>query len=556
MADKADWTNVTSLSSPLTDSVTDSSVEASQSPWWRDAVIYQVYIRSFADFDGDGVGDLAGIRSRLPYLRDLGVDALWVTPFYPSPMADGGYDVADYRNIEPLFGTLADANALVTEAHSLGLRVIVDLVPNHTSDQHVWFQQALSSLPGSRERARYIFRDGQGPDGAQPPNDWPSVFGGTAWQRVPDGQWYLHLFAPEQPDLDWENPEVRAEFEAILRFWLDRGVDGFRIDVAHGLVKDPALPDIGPDEEHILEPPDRPNHPFWDRDGVHDIYRSWRNVLDAYDGDRMAVAEAWVRSAERVARYIRPDELQQSFNFRFLKAPWSAPTLRRVIDTSLKADRDVDATTTWVLSNHDVERVVTRYGGGDTGRLRARAAALLMLALPGSAYIYQGEELGLEEVDLPDDVLQDPIWERSGRKRRGRDGARVPLPWSGSAAPYGFSPNGAATWLPQPANWRSLTVEAQLHDPDSTLSLYRQALAARHTISALRTGDMRWLETPSDDVLAFSRGNDALVCVVNTATSSVALPGLGKVVLASGPLTDSGALPPDTAAWYDGLATT
>jgi alpha-glucosidase len=553
--ERAHWANVTSLSSTPATSSPVTPPSPPPPPWWRDAVIYQVYIRSFADSDGDGVGDLAGIRSRLPYLRDLGVDALWVTPFYPSPMADGGYDVADYRNIEPLFGTLADADALVTEAHALGLRVIVDLVPNHTSDQHVWFKQALSSLPGSRERARYIFRDGQGPDGAQPPNDWPSVFGGTAWQRVPDGQWYLHLFAPEQPDLDWQNPDVRAEFEAILRFWLDRGVDGFRIDVAHGLVKDPALPDIGPDEEHILGPPDRPNHPFWDRDGVHDIYRSWRNVLDVYDGDRMAVAEAWVRSPERVARYIRPDELQQSFNFHFLKAPWSAPTLRRIIDTSLKADREVDATTTWVLSNHDIERVVTRYGGGDTGRRRARAAALLMLALPGSAYIYQGEELGLEEVDLPDEALRDPIWERSGRTRRGRDGARVPLPWSGSASPYGFSPDGAAPWLPQPTTWRSLTVEAQLRDPDSTLSLYRQALSARHTIPALRASDMRWLDAPSDDVLAFTRGNDGLVCVINAGTSAVALPGLGKVILASGPLTEAGALPADTAAWYDGLAT-
>jgi alpha-glucosidase len=541
---------VTSLSSP----VISFSPAPSAAPWWRDAVIYQVYIRSFADSDGDGIGDLAGIRSRLPYLRDLGVDALWVTPFYPSPMADGGYDVADYRDIEPLFGTLTDADALVRDAHALGLRVIIDLVPNHTSDRHAWFQQALTAPAGSRERARYIFRNGRGPDGAEPPNDWPSVFGGTAWARLPDGQWYLHLFSPEQPDLDWENGEVRDEFEAIVRFWLDRGVDGFRIDVAHGLVKDPALPDIGPDEEHILGPPDRVDHPFWDRDGVHDIYRSWRSILDSYDGDRMAVAEAWVRSPERMARYIRPDELQQSFNFHFLKAPWSGPTLRGVIDASLQADRAVKATTTWVLSNHDVERVVTRYGGGATGRRRARAAALLMLALPGSAYIYQGEELGLEEVDLPDHVRQDPIWQRSGQTRRGRDGARVPLPWSGSAAPFGFSPNGTPPWLPQPPSWGDRTVETQLQNPDSTLSLYREALRIRRSSPALRTSHMRWLDSPSEDVLAFTRGDDdSLVCVVNAGTSIVDLPGLGEIILASGPLAEAAALPPDTAAWYAGL---
>ena len=524
------------------------------SPWWRDAVIYQIYIRSFADSDGDGLGDLAGIRSRLPYLRDLGVDALWVTPFYPSPMADGGYDVADYRDIEPRFGTLEDADDLVTEAHALGLRVIVDLVPNHTSDRHAWFQQALAAPPGSRERARYIFRDGRGPAGAEPPNDWPSVFGGPAWKRVPDGQWYLHLFTAQQPDLDWQNPDVRAEFESVLRFWLDRGVDGFRIDVAHGLVKDPALPDVGPDEEHILGPPDRLDHPFWDRDGVHDIYRSWRSVLDSYDGDRMAVAEAWVRSPERMARYIRPDELQQSFNFHFLKAPWSGPALRKIIDSSLRVNRAARATTTWVLSNHDVQRVATRYGGGEQGRRRARAAALLMLALPGSAYIYQGEELGLEEVDLSDEVLQDPIWQRSGGKRRGRDGARVPMPWSGPTPPFGFSPDGAATWLPQPTSWRSITVEAQLRDAGSMLSLYRRALRIRRSTPALHNGEMRWLQAPSESVLAFGRGDDtSLVCVVNTGPSVEGLPGLGEVVVSSGPLGEAGALPPDTAAWYAGI---
>ncbi|MDP9418478.1 MAG: glycoside hydrolase family 13 protein, partial [Actinomycetota bacterium] len=410
--------------------------------WWRNAVIYQVYIRSFADSDGDGVGDLPGIRSRLPYLAELGVDAIWVTPFYPSPMADGGYDVADYRDIEPIFGTLADADALVTEAHALGIRVVIDLVPNHTSDRHAWFQAALAGEPGSPERARYWFRSGRGTDGFEPPNDWESVFGGSAWVRLPDGEWYLHLFAPEQPDLNWDNPQVVEEFHSILRFWLDRGVDGFRIDVANALEKDPALPDFGPDrEDQDLTVADGPNHPFWDRDEVHEVYRGWRRVLDEYGPDRLAVAEAWVPSHERLAKYVRPDELQTAFNFEFLKCPWDAQQMRSVIDQSIATTESVGAPTTWVLSNHDVMRHATRYGrldetggvaGGltaaerpeidvDRGLARARAAALLMLALPGSAYVYQGEELGLPEVlDLPDEVLQDPIWERSGHTRRGR----------------------------------------------------------------------------------------------------------------------------------------
>ncbi|MGH8971460.1 MAG: alpha-amylase family glycosyl hydrolase, partial [Actinomycetes bacterium] len=368
-------------------------------PWWRDAVIYQIYIRSFADSDGDGVGDLAGIRSRLPYLRDLGVDAIWVTPFYPSPMADGGYDVADYRDIEPMFGTLDDADALIADAHDLGLRVIIDIVPNHTSDQHAWFQAALAAGPGSPERARYIFRPGRGPAGAAPPTDWESVFGGSAWKRLPDGDWYLHLFAPEQPDLDWENPEIVEDFHATLRFWLDRGVDGFRIDVANSLTKDQSFPDLGMHEdEQILAVHEGPGHPFWDRDDVHEIYRGWRRVIDEYDGERVFVGEAWVNSPERLALYVRPGELHTAFNFQFLRASWDATTMRSVIDACIATMAGVAAPTTWVLSNHDVTRHPTRYarlddtGGGvgagqrvgpDTpldparGLRRARAATLL-----------------------------------------------------------------------------------------------------------------------------------------------------------------------------------
>ena len=527
----------------------EPAAEPAEEPWWRTAVIYQVYIRSFADADGDGVGDLAGIRSRLPYLVDLGVDALWITPFYPSPMADGGYDVADYRDIDPLFGELAEAEKLVEEAHTLGLRIIVDLVPNHTSDQHAWFQAALRAAPGSPERGRYLFRDGRGPGGDQPPTDWLSVFGGPAWERVPDGQWYLHLFAPEQPDLDWTNPEVVEEFHSVLRFWLDRGVDGFRIDVAHGLAKDPAMPDVGEDAEDILEPTTRLDHPFWDRDEVHEVYRGWRQVVEEYDGERMLVGEAWVATPERRAGYVRADELHTAFNFDFVRAEWDAAALREVIDQCLAADSAVGAPTTWVLANHDVTREVTRYGGGGRGLARARAAALLMLALPGGAYVYQGEELGLEEVtDLPEELLADPTWERSGHTVRGRDGCRVPIPWTPDGPSLGFGPGDP--WLPQPAHWDRLSVGAQDGTEGSTLELFRTALRLRRELlESSAPASMRWLDSPAT-ALVFRRdaGAGPVVCAVNLGRGSLPLPEHEEVLLASGPLEDA-ALPGDTAVW-------
>ncbi|GGQ10854.1 hypothetical protein GCM10010215_39860 [Streptomyces virginiae] len=406
-----------------------SNATTASGDWWRDAVIYQVYVRSFADSDGDGIGDLRGVRSRLPHLARLGVDAVWLTPFYVSPQADGGYDVADYRAVDPLFGDLADADELVRAAHELGLRVIVDVVPNHTSEQHPWFRAALAGEPGARER--YLFRRGRGSDGSLPPNDWESIFGGPAWTRVADGEWYLHLFAPEQPDLDWTHPEVTAEFDSILRFWLDLGVDGFRIDVAHGMVKADGLPDIGRGAQATLigaEP-----LPFFDQDGVHEIHRSWRRLLDSYEGARIGVAEAWAPSSERLALYVRPDELHQAFNFRFLNCPWDPAAMRTVIDESLSATTAVGAPTTWVLSNHDVVRHVTRYGGGPRGLARARAAAMLMLSLPGSAYLYQGEELGLPEVsDLPPASRQDPAFRRGRRQQ-------IPVP-AGAPAPGPATP--------------------------------------------------------------------------------------------------------------------
>ncbi|MCU7729103.1 glycoside hydrolase family 13 protein [Actinoplanes sp. KI2] len=515
------------------------------SPWWRHAVIYQVYVRSFADSDGDGIGDLPGVRSRLPYLRDLGVDALWLNPFYPSPQADAGYDVSDYRDVDPRFGALADAEALIADAHAYGLRVIFDLVPNHTSDEHPWFRAALAAPPGSRERARYLFRDGRG---SLPPNNWASAFGGRAWTQVADGQWYLHLFAPQQPDLDWTNDEVREEFRSILRFWLDRGVDGFRVDVAHGLAKDPEMPDLGAGQ--ATSGPAVAGHPHWDLDEVHDVYRSWRRISDGYPGDRTFVGEIWVADPARLARYLRPDELHTAFNFTFLLAPWEAGALRRAVDESMQALTAVGAPATWVLSNHDVIRHVTRYGGGATGVRRARAAALLMLALPGGAYVYQGEELGLPEVtDLPAELRQDPTFLRTRGADPGRDGCRVPLPWSGTAPPFGFGPGTA--WLPQPAEWARLTVDRQAGDPASMLSLYRSALRHRATVPALTEGPLGWL--PADgDVLAFDRG-PGFVCVVNAGDRPAAAPDRvrgARLLLSSDPLGGNGVLPPDTAAWY------
>ncbi|PWW23326.1 alpha-glucosidase [Geodermatophilus normandii] len=533
-------------------------------PWWRTAVVYEVYLRSFADGTGDGLGDVPGLRSRLPYLADLGVDALWVTPWYPSPMADGGYDVVDHRDVDPRFGTLADVDALLVDAHALGLRVVVDLVANHTSAEHPWFRAALAAGPGAPERSRYFFRDGRA-GGSAPPNDWISAFGGPAWTRVtgPGGpeQWYLHLFAPEQPDLDWTSPEVREEFDGIVRSWLDRGVDGIRVDAAPALAKIPGLPDAGHPPGASFASSEWVGNPHWDVDEVHEVFRRWRRIGDSYDGDRLFVSEAVVNGPERLARYVRPDELHTTFNFDYLKAPWDARALRRVVDGTLAALAPVGAPATWVLSSHDETRHVTRFGRAHSGAAvmgfddaapadlalglrRARAAALLTLALPGGAYLYQGEELGLPEVeDLPADALQDPTWERSGHTARGRDGCRVPLPWSGNAPPFGFAPDGVTPWLPQPASWASLTAAAQDADPASTLSLYRAALRLRRQL--LSEEPLSWLDL-GGDVLAFDRGA-ALRCVVNLSARPVPLAGLGRPLLTSEAAGD--ALAPDAAAW-------
>ena len=520
--------------------------------WWRDAVIYQIYPRSFADGDGDGTGDLAGVRSRLPYLRSLGVDALWFTPWYLSPLADGGYDVADYRVIDPAFGTVDEAEQLIAEAAGLGILTIIDVVPNHVSSEHEWFRAALAAGPGSPERERFWFKEG-----AESPTDWVSSFSGDTWTRTknPDGtpgEWYLHLFTPEQPDLNWNHPDVRREHEAILRFWFDRGVAGIRIDSATMPVKDPAFPLLGQTEDH----------PYVDRDGVHEIYRAWRAVADSYDPPRVLVGEIWLADPDRFARYLRPDEIHTAFNFDLMARPWLAAELRESIKTTLAAHEPVNAPATWVLSNHDITRPVTRYGREDSsfsfsakrfgvptdlakGRRRARAAALLTAALPGSLYIYQGDELGLPEVeDLPLAALQDPIFHRSEGADPGRDGCRVPLPWTTTGPSFGFNSQGFGPWLPQPAGWGALSVEAQQQDPDSMLSLYRAALAQRGDIS----GDLTWLVgLNTDDVLAFRRGDDFL-CLVNLGAEPLQLPPNTTVLLASSALAGDH-LPTDTAVW-------
>ncbi|MFD1721967.1 glycoside hydrolase family 13 protein [Amnibacterium endophyticum] len=529
--------------------------------WWRTAVVYQVYPRSFADGNADGIGDLEGLLSRVPYLERLGVDAVWLSPFYPSALADGGYDVDDYTDVDPRIGTLQQFDEVVAALHAARIRIVVDIVPNHSGSGHAWFQQALAAAPGSPERARYVFRDGTGEGGSEPPSDWVSHFGGSAWTRVPDGQWYLHLFAPEQPDFDWSNPEVREEFHRILRFWSDRGVDGFRVDVAHGLAKDLAeplrsYPRISRD---VLV--DDGTDPLFDRDEVHEIFRGWRTVLNEYDPPRSAVAEAWA-SPSRLPLYARPDELGQAFQFDLVLVPWERDAFRRTIAECLDRARSVGASSTWVLSNHDIVRHASRFGlptdvdlpawlmthGAQPaedralGLRRARAAALLMLALPGAAYLYQGEELGLPEVaDLPFEVLQDPIWERHGHTDKGRDGARVPLPWTAEGGSFGFGDGGA--FLPQPAWFADLAVEVQEGDPDSTLELYRSALRLR---ASLGDGESATLPDVRPSVLEIEReGGWRSVTAFGEATP---LPP-GEVLLCSAPLGDDRLLPADATAW-------
>ncbi len=534
--------------------------------WWRTAVIYQVYPRSFSDSSGNGIGDLRGVTTRLDHLAALGVDAVWLSPFYRSPQNDAGYDVSDYCDVDPMFGTLADADALIARAHQLGLKVIFDIVPNHSSSEHVWFQEALAAGPGAPERDHYIFREGRGPDGSEAPNNWLSTFGGPAWTRITEadgtpGPWYLHLFDTTQPDFDWTNPWVADRFDEVLRFWLDRGIDGFRIDVAHGLAKAPGLPDVDTDPLLLGGGHTEEAHPYWSRDDVHDVWRRWRRVTDEYDGDRALVAEAWVLPLSKMAKWVRADELHQAFNFGYLMTPWDSRDLRAVIDDSLASFGSVGAPSTWVLSNHDTIRHTTRLSTKEplphnigigpvsldrpdesVSLTRGRAATLVMLALPGSAYVYQGEELGLPEaIDIPDDARQDPTFFHTPEGVYGRDGCRVPIPWESDAPAYGFSPTGAS-WLPQPASWARYAVDAQQGVDGSTLEMYRSALKLRRE-RALGSGVLSWNES-LPEVLDFTVAGVRVVA--NMSDDPVALPE-GDLLLASGPMHE--VLPPDTTVW-------
>ena len=554
---------------PQIDGSAATGTGADKGAWWRDAVVYQVYPRSFADGDGDGTGDLRGIARRLTALAELGVDAVWLSPFYPSPQRDGGYDVSDYCDVDPMFGTLDDFDLLVGEAHALGLRVIVDVVPNHASSEHPLFAAALASAPGSRERARFVFRDGSGAAGELPPNNWQSHFGGPAWTQVTEvdgspGQWYLHLFDPTQPDFDWDNDEVLAFFDEVLDFWLARGVDGFRVDVAHALVKAPGLPDWGGRADGASSPgfPGE-DAPMFDQPGVHAIYERWRARLEAWGADRILCAEANVAPLSRAAKWVRPREMHQAFNFAYLHAPWDARSLRAVIDESLAAFGGVGAPSTWVLSNHDVVRHATRFALPDgsvemghgiaqaagldpvRGERRARAATLLMLALPGAAYVYQGEELGLPEVlDIPAAQRRDPYFLRSGGAVAGRDGCRVPIPWEAAAPAYGFNATGES-WLPQPAQWATYARDVQRRDPASTLSLYTAALHLRKSL-ALGSGSLAWVRT-DDAVLGLVNGE--VLVLANLGADPVSLDG-HEVLLASTPdAVVDGHLTSDATVW-------
>ncbi|MET0461099.1 MAG: alpha-amylase family glycosyl hydrolase [Ilumatobacteraceae bacterium] len=544
--------------------------------WWSRAVVYQVYVRSFVDSDGDGIGDLEGLRGRLGHIASLGVDAIWLCPAYPSPQRDHGYDVADYFAVDPAYGDLEIFDRLVADARTHGLRVMLDMVPNHCSDQHPWFQAALTSSPGSDERARFWFR--HGPDG--PPNNWEAAFGGSVWTAVggDDPQWYLATFTPHQPDFDHRHPAVDEMFADALRFWFDRGVEGFRVDAVWPVGKDPALPDCPP-----LAPGEfNPAHRF--RPEGHDVWRRWRRVLDDYneahpDRDVMMIAEAYApRRADITAEYTRPDEFQQCFAFDLLLSPWHAPTMRRAIAEAFEHIRAQGAWPTFTLNNHDTQRTVTRFGHADSARAdawtgenllnphgsvdvalgtrRARAAAGLLLAMPGAVYLYQGEELGLPEwLDLPDDAREDPVFANTGGAKKGRDGCRVPLPWTAEpAGSYGFSParGTAAPWLPQPDDWGRYAADVQDGDDGSMLELYRRLVARRRT---LLTADAAELVDVADDVVAMWRGAVLVVCNAGSAPVDVALAAGLRPVLTTDAADASDAdggstVPGDTTMWF------
>lgn len=545
--------------------------DESTQQWWSDAVVYQIYPRSFSDANGDGVGDLNGILSKIDYLDDLGVDAIWLSPFYPSPLKDGGYDVADYRDVDSVIGTIQEFDKLVSAAHKRNIKIIIDIVPNHTSNQHPWFKEALNSEPGSAARNRYVFRKGKGKDFGTPPTNWLSNFGGSAWQPCGDGWYYLHLFSKEQPDLNWDNPEVREEFLSILKFWSDKGVDGFRIDVSHALAKD--LKDPLRDRLHPeIEVPEATDgsDPLWDRNEVHEIYRGWRKVFNQYNPPRFAVGETWSPFSDRVFQYARKDELGSVFDFSLLKTAWGREQYREVINRTYASARSVESAPTWVLSNHDVPRVASRLGLPEGIRVedwvtsngtnpqidevsaakRARSAAMMILFLPGTAFLYQGEELGLpEDVELKPDEIQDPLWEDSGHKNKGRDGARVPLPWSMASSSFGFNTTGKS-WLPQPAWWGKFSVAVERNDSNSFLSLYRAAIALRKEVLAKSSYSYKWGSENDTRILHLIRGS--IHMIINFSQEDVALPENARILLISDtPSTQKiKIVRPECAVWF------
>ncbi|MFY9304737.1 MAG: glycoside hydrolase family 13 protein [Rhodoluna sp.] len=551
----------------------DSNVlhKSIQSPeWWREAVIYQIYPRSFADGNGDGMGDLLGVTQRLESLASLGIDAIWFSPFFKSPQKDAGYDVADYKTIDPLFGTNQDFDDLLAKAKTLGIRIIVDLVPNHSSSEHELFQAALKSASSSPERDMYIFRDGKGENGELPPNNWESVFGGNAWTRItePDGtpgQWYLHIFDSSQPDFNWENKKVHELFDDVLRFWLDKGVAGFRIDVAHGMVKEIGLPDVKVPVSQTVGKDRESEHPFWGQEGIHDIIRGWRKILNEYD-DRVMCAEAWVLPLSRMAKWVRPDEYHQSFNFGYLETGWNKEGLVKVVTDSLIEFGKVGAPSTWVLSNHDVIRHVSRYGlpgvppqgdgiGPDgeqpdeaIGLRKGRAATAFMLGLPGSSYLFQGEELGLpEHTTLEGKYREDPTWFRTNGIRVGRDGCRVPIPWEANGgASFGFNTTGKS-WLPAPESYKRYARDAQEGVPGSTLELYKRLIKERKAF-ALGSGEFRFApEYSSASSLAYI--NNGILVISNFGPDTVNVPAGELLVTTQHDLTVEGVLEHDQTAW-------
>ena len=549
--------------------------------WWQEAVVYQLYPRSFADANGDGRGDFEGIRSHLDYLRDLGIDAIWMSPCFPSPQRDHGYDVADYFDVEPTYGTLDDFDRLVADAKARKIRIMLDIVPNHCSSDHAWFQAALKAAPGSPERARFWFRDGKGPNGDEPPNNWRAIFGGPAWTRVTEadgspGQWYEHTFTPWQPDFNWYNHDVLDYFDRMLVFWFDRGVDGIRVDAVPVLGKHPDMPDSPP------APPGLTDGQQWRYNiyghfypTAHDVWKRWRTVIDDYErthpGRHLVTISESYGPPEELLRYMQGDEFHQSFAFDLMLITWLAAPIRAAITDSLDMLASVGGAPAWTLNNHDTQRIVTRLGrlnandpaawtGNnllyvdapidlELGRRRARAAVTLAAALPGALYLYQGEELGLEEVlDMPDQAREDPLFIRSNGKELGRDGCRVPLPWTTDATTsYGFSPAPVAPWLPQPKDWADLSAERQVADPQSMLAWYRTVLAHRPLLS----GDLQWVDTDLPECVAFER--DGALILANVGPDAIELPAelvSGRsLILASQPDATMQLVPSDTCVW-------